>query len=95
MVKEVSDAYNKFSGKRELLISYEDDKKDKEILNKLFAILNDQDMCFNCTNYYTCGGLDNYVASYCRVHGCLEDFNCPHHDADGSKCKDYKRVERC
>lgn len=33
-----------------------------------------------------------YHAHDCKIHGNIEAFSNPHHDCDGSKCSDYRRV---
>ena len=91
MIREVRDCYTDEEDIREVTFKY-NTKTDKKLLNMMIKFLSDnQPTCFNCENYYTEGGFGGYQASCCKIHGCIEAFNNPHHDTDGSKCEDYKR----
>ena len=91
MIREVRDCYTDEEDIREVTFKY-NTKTDKKLLNMMIKFLSDnQPTCFNCENYYTEGGFGGYQASCCKIHGCIEAFDNPHHDTDGSKCEDYKR----
>ena len=93
MVYTVLDTFIKKSTEREIHIRYDPTiANDELIMRKLRDLLyNEQPLCSNCNNYYKEGYFCGYNASCCRIHGCLEGYDHPHRDGDGSKCPDYTR----
>lgn len=65
---------------------------DKETMQKIKDIIRSQDACWNCVNYHDAGNFGDYHAHDCKIHGNIEAFDNPHHDCDGSKCSDYRRI---
>lgn len=93
MVYMCMDGPAKRGNERERTFRYDiDNPKDKEIIEQIDALLNTQPTCFNCENFYHEGCFGGYQAASCKLHGCIEAVNHPHHDADGSKCDDYRRM---
>lgn len=96
MVHAVYDTYIEDSTEREIHIRYDPTiANDKLIMKKLDELLlNEQPLCSNCVNYYREGTFCGYNARNCQIHGNLDAWDHPHHNADGSKCPDYvKRTE--
>lgn len=92
MVYMISDSPAKPFGMRNRTFCYDDDNSnDTKILEQIDAILSTQPTCFNCENFCREGCFGGYQAASCKLHGCIEAVDHPHHDADGSKCEDYRR----
>lgn len=91
MIRMIQDVPTKHL--RERTFSYDpNNDNDKRLLGLIYQIISDnQPECFNCENYYLDGSFCGYQASMCRIYGCIEAYDNPHNDADGSKCKDYQR----
>ena len=65
---------------------------DIEIINSIENILKQQPSCSNCTNYQSDGCFYGYESYSCKIHGNIEAWCHPHHDMDGSKCREYNRI---
>lgn len=90
MVKFTREVCN--DGKAEITFAYDsNNQEDLEIIKKIDEICNAQKRCDNCSNFYYEGSFGGYQVCTCKIHGCLEPWNHPHHDMDGSKCGDYNR----
>lgn len=93
MVRTIRESRNNCVGEMTLAFDY-NNKSDMAIMDKInHLILEEQPLCENCVNYYREGYFCGYNAIVCKVHGGLDSYKNPHHDMDGSKCKDYKRTE--
>lgn len=92
MVQVISESCK--NGKVEITFTYDKNNQDDVVLVEEFERLcKTQKKCTNCTNFYYEGYFGGYKACSCKLHGCLEVHNHPHHDMDGSKCGNYKRKE--
>ena len=93
MVRTILDTYVEDSTEREMHIRYDkNNPNDQIIIAKLNDLLrNEQPLCSNCVNYYREGYFCGYIAHCCKIHGCLEGYDHPHRDGDGSKCPDYAK----
>ena len=78
-------------GKRYITLKY-DKTTDKNIIKQIEDILDTQPLCHNCVNYQSDGYFCGYESHSCKLHGNIEWVDHPHHDGDGSKCSDYKRI---
>lgn len=93
MIKMISDEPSIKKGFREATFLY-DPHTDEEMLDKLLQFLSDnQPVCDNCQNMKFEPESNGYRAKSCTIHGNIEAYDNPHHDKDGSKCSDYKRIE--
>lgn len=94
MVRMVRDTFvEKHESLREVTFRYDSNNADDMwILKDIFKLLNTQKLCTNCVNYKEDGYFCGYNSHSCKIHGNIEAFDHPHHDGDGSKCDDYKRV---
>lgn len=68
-----------------------DTTTDQDIISQIENVLNQQPKCENCINYQSDGYFCGYKSHSCKLHGNIEFCSHPHHDGDGSKCKDYRR----
>ena len=93
MIGMVYDTYVKGGSLRECTFRYDsDNEEDMRILRNIMKLLETQKLCSNCINYREDGYMCGYNSHSCKIHGNIEAFNHPHHDGDGSKCDDYRRV---
>lgn len=99
MVREICDSYE-FNGhhgeinQRYVTFAYNtNNEQDMKYIQEINNILNRQNLCNNCVNYYMDGYFCGYSPASCKVYGCLEIPSNPHYDGDGSKCEYYKRLE--
>ena len=60
-------------------------------MKKIEQLCEEQPRCTDCMRFYYQGSFSGCMVNSCLIHGVLEDDNNPHHDMDGSKCKDYVR----
>lgn len=78
-------------GHIEITFIYEKNNQDDIMLVEEFGRLcKTQKKCTNCTNFYHETTVGDYQTSSCKLYGCLEVWNHPHHDMDGSKCDSYE-----
>lgn len=93
MVRVILDTYIEGTTERETHIRYDKNNlNDQIIMAKLNDLVhNEQPLCDNCVNYYLEGYFCGYRAHCCKIHGCLEGYDHPHRDGDGSKCPDYMK----
>ena len=89
----VRNIYESFGNEAKITLKYDSNNPhDKRMIKIIkYLVSQTQDTCFNCDNYETVGCLGGYQAASCKIHGILECLDNPHHDCDGTKCKDYKR----
>lgn len=93
MVHEIRDCSTDVKGIREVTLRYDrNNESDRRVLEKIFECLGEQPRCDNCENYQSEGYFCGYESHRCKIHGDLEWHGHPHHDGDGSKCPDYKRI---
>ena len=92
MVQVISESCK--NGHVKITFTYDKNNQDDVALVEEFGKLcKAQKKCTNCTNFYHEGTLGGYQAGSCKLYGCLEAWNHPHHDMDGSKCGNYERKE--
>lgn len=93
MVREIADCPSKRKSDthREITFEFEyNNKNDVALMKKIEQLLSEQSRCTNCENFYEDGCFGGYMACSCKIYGMLESLDNPHHDMDGSKCKDYR-----
>lgn len=94
MVRTIMQSRKNNVGEITLRFDYTNENDNAIIDNINHLIRDEQPTCENCVNYYQEGYFCGYSAVMCKVHGGLDAWNHPHHDLDGSKCDDYKRILR-
>ena len=90
MIKNVSQTHDLKNNTTEWTIRYDENSiSDMTLIKKIKDLINnEQRCCLVCKNRYS-ENAGNYIATMCKVHGCLELPENPYHDLDGSSCKDF------
>ncbi len=92
MVEIIKQTINTKNSYGQLIIEYDPNTdNDLEIIKDIDNILSKQPSCDNCLYYKSDGYFCGYESHSCRLYGNIEALDNPHHDGDGSKCKDYLR----
>lgn len=96
MVRMISDSPSETKRKTHRRMTFEFEYKNENdiaLIKKIESLCAEQPRCENCVNFCHEGCFGSYMACSCKIHGILESLNNPHHDMDGSKCKEYNRKE--
>lgn len=92
MVEVIEQTIDKKNSYGQLIIEYNPNtNSDLEIVRDIESALRKQPRCDNCLYYRSDGYFCGYESHSCRLYGDIEALANPHHDFDGSKCKDFLR----